>query len=60
MVGIIVSDIERALDAEHLQEDWLQRLQMLSARFSHLGIGDDLDGMSESELWSLYCFLVRS
>ena len=29
------------------------------AKFSHLGIGDDLGGLSIIELWGLYGFLVR-
>ena len=39
--------------------DWLERLQMLCARFSHLGIGADLAGLTAIELWGLYCYLSR-
>lgn len=40
-------------------EKWLVRLQMLCERFSHLGIGADLAGLSMIELWGLYCYLSR-
>lgn len=40
-------------------EAWLERLQMLSARFSHLGMGDDLAALSIIELWGVYRFLSR-
>ncbi len=39
--------------------DWLERLQCLSVRFSHLGIGADLAALSVIEAWGLYCFLSR-
>lgn len=38
---------------------WLQRLEVLSARFSHLGITADLGAMSMIELWAAYRFLCR-
>lgn len=38
---------------------WLERLQMLSVRFSNLGVSPDLAGLSLSELWGLYCYLSR-
>ena len=40
-------------------EKWLVRLQMLCERFSYLGIGADLAGLSMIELWGLYCYLSR-
>lgn len=39
--------------------DWLERLQCLSVRFSHLGIGGDIAALSIIEAWSLYLFLSR-
>ena len=39
--------------------DWLVRLQSLSVRFSHLGIGADLAALSIVEAWGLYLFLSR-
>jgi hypothetical protein len=39
--------------------DWLERLQLLCNRFSHLGIGADLAALSVIEAWGLYCFLYR-
>lgn len=38
---------------------WLERLQTLCKRFSHLGIGADLATLSLIELWGLYCYLSR-
>ena len=40
-------------------ETWLERLQMLCERFSHLGIGADLASLSLIELWGLYRYLSR-
>ncbi len=40
-------------------DEWLQRLQMLAARFSHLGVSADLAGLGIIELWGLYRFLSR-
>jgi hypothetical protein len=40
-------------------ETWLERLQTLCARFSHLGVGADMAAMSLVELWGLYCYLSR-
>ena len=39
--------------------DWMERLQTLSVRFSHLGIGADMASLSLIELWGLYLFLLR-
>lgn len=39
--------------------DWIERLQCLSVRFSHLGIGADLATLSITELWGIYLFLSR-
>jgi len=38
---------------------WLESLQTLAARFSHLGIGADMASLSIVELWGLYLFLSR-
>lgn len=40
-------------------ETWLERLEMLLARFSHLGIGSDVASLSLIELWALYLHLSR-
>ena len=40
-------------------DSWLEHLQMLLARFSHLGMGDDMAGMTITEVWGLYQFLSR-
>ena len=39
--------------------DWLQRLQTLVARLSHLGICADINSLSNDEKWGLYCHLSR-
>ncbi|WP_283743748.1 hypothetical protein [Sideroxydans sp. CL21] len=39
--------------------DWMERLQCLAVRFSHLGIGADLTALSMIEAWGLYLFLSR-
>lgn len=39
--------------------DWMERLQSLSVRFSHLGIGADIAALSIIELWGVYQFLSR-
>ncbi len=41
------------------EDSWLEHLQMLLVRFSHLGIGNDMAGMSLTEVWALYQFLSR-
>jgi hypothetical protein len=38
---------------------WLERLEWLAVRFSHLGVTADMAGMTMIELWALYCFLSR-
>jgi hypothetical protein len=40
-------------------DDWLERLQSLAVRFSHLGIGADLAALSMIEAWGVYLFLSR-
>jgi hypothetical protein len=40
-------------------ESWLDRLQMLSIRFAHLGLCSDIGSLSVIEAWSLYRFLSR-
>jgi hypothetical protein len=39
--------------------DWLKDLELLAWRFSHLGFGPDLCGMTMIELAGLYRFLSR-
>jgi hypothetical protein len=38
---------------------WINHLQTLLARFSHLGISGDIDSLTLSESWSLYVYLKR-
>jgi hypothetical protein len=38
---------------------WLVDLQLLAAKYSHLGIVSDLAGMNRDELWDVYRFLSR-
>ncbi len=38
---------------------WLEELEMLLARFSHLGIGADLAALSIVEAKGVYLFLLR-
>jgi hypothetical protein len=40
-------------------DDWLNRLQSLSVRFSHLGVGADLTALSMIDAWGVYRFLSR-
>ncbi|HMV13513.1 MAG TPA: hypothetical protein PKD88_02485 [Nitrosomonas sp.] len=40
-------------------DTWLEQLEMLLIRFSHLGIGADIDSMSLIELWAVYRYLLR-
>jgi hypothetical protein len=40
-------------------EVWLERMQTLCNRLSHLGIGADLAALSLIEAWALYLFLSR-
>jgi hypothetical protein len=40
-------------------DTWLERLEMLLTRFSHLGISADLASLGLFELWSLYIYLSR-
>lgn len=40
-------------------ETWIERLQTLCNRFSHLGVSADLAALSIIELWGLYLFLTR-
>ena len=42
-----------------MNDEWLERLQMLLMRFSHLGIGADVASLSLIELWALYLHLSR-
>lgn len=40
-------------------ETWLDRLQMLSIKFSYLGVGAELASLSLIEAWGLYVYLNR-
>jgi hypothetical protein len=42
-----------------VHDTWLERLEMLLVRFSHLGIGADVAALSFIELWYLYSYLSR-
>jgi hypothetical protein len=42
-----------------LPDNWLDDLEMLAWRFSHLGFGPDMGGMTVVELVGLYAFLSR-
>ncbi len=42
-----------------MNETWLQQLEMLLIRFSHLGIGADIASLSMIELWAVYLHLSR-
>lgn len=42
-----------------LSETWLDHLQRLAYRFSHLGITSDLASLTLIEMWGLYHFLLR-
>lgn len=37
--------------------DWLQKLQALATRYSHLGVNPDLAGLSLVELYGVYMWL---
>lgn len=39
--------------------DWIEGLELLAWRFSHLGFGPDVAGMTVIELSGLYCYLTR-
>lgn len=39
--------------------DWLQELEQLAWRFSYLGFGPDMVGMTLVELSGLYSYLTR-
>jgi hypothetical protein len=40
-------------------DDWLERLQSLSVRLSHLGVCADLAALSMIDAWGVYLFLSR-
>ncbi len=44
---------------ELMNENWLQQLEILLIRFSHLGIGVDIASLSMIELWTVYMHLSR-
>ncbi len=39
--------------------DWLERLETLLARFSHMGLEIDIASLSLIDLWGVYCYLSR-
>ena len=41
------------------RDTWLEHLEMLLVRFSHLGIGADVASLSLVELWAVYLYLLR-
>jgi hypothetical protein len=45
------------VENKNLDINWLQSLKTLTARFSGLGICDDLNQLPIEELWGLYCYL---
>lgn len=40
-----------------LPSDWIKELELLAWRFSYLGFGPDLAGMTSTELTGLYRYL---
>ncbi len=42
-----------------MNNNWLDRLQTLIARFSYLNLDADIASLSLIELWGLYCYLSR-
>ena len=38
---------------------WLERLQMLIARHSYIGLNADIASLSLIELWGVYCYLSQ-
>ncbi len=42
-----------------LPSDWLKELELLAWRFSYLGFGPDMAGMTLIELTGLYSYLTR-
>ncbi|SFO33767.1 hypothetical protein SAMN05216332_11139 [Nitrosospira briensis] len=40
-------------------ETWLDQLQMLCVKFSHLGVGAELASLSLIEAWGVYLYLAR-
>lgn len=42
-----------------MHEHLLQRAQMLAMRLAHLGIGQDLAGLTLADLWGVYRFMQR-
>lgn len=40
-------------------DDWLKELELLAWRFSSLGFGPDMAGMTMTELAALYAYLTR-
>lgn len=42
-----------------MREQLLERAQSLAMRLSHLGMGQDLAGLSLADLWGVYRFLQR-
>lgn len=45
--------------AMKLPSDWIKELELLAWRFTHLGFGPDMAGMTVVELAGLYCYLSK-
>ena len=54
-IGLVVMCSE----VRAMNNDWLKRLQMLIARFSHLGIDADIAALSLIDAWALNLHLSR-
>lgn len=40
-------------------DDWLNELNLLLARYSYLNLNADIATLSLVDLWGLYCYLSR-
>ena len=49
----------KAVPAVSRPDGWMNELELLALRFSHLGFGPDLSLMTVVELAGLYSFLAR-
>lgn len=59
MVINIVWAVMFYLVVKAMNKIWLEQLEMLLVRFSHLSIGVDVASLSLIELWALYLHLSR-
>lgn len=58
-INIVWVVMSYALVTTMNNQAWLQQLEMLLIRFSHLDIGADVVSLSMIELWALYLYLSR-